>query len=326
MSGVVVGSVRQIRLSADPGATGIEVEVGIDHTYAARVRDDSRAALRILQLLSGEKFVEILPGSPEAALLPEGSVIETNQEQALLEQAAVMAENLNEITISLNHILAKLEAGEGLIGQMISDPEFGKEGLEALRQSLVNIESLTGDLRAGRGTVGRLLRDEELSQKVDDLFSSLERIAKMIDSVDLEEGAIGALLADDGPGEQAVVDFAATAASLRTISERLASEQGILGQMLGDGEDSSLFSDDLRRLVANLAEISDKINRGEGTIGALINDRTVYEGMEDVVAGANDSKFARWLLRRYQKRGIKVEEQQPRADETKNDSVARPQP
>ena len=95
--------------------------------------------------------------------------------------------------------------------------------------------------------------------------------------------------------------------------------------MLGGGEDSTLFSDDLQRLVANLAEISDKINRGEGTLGALINDRTLYEGMEDVVAGANDSKFARWLLRRYQKRGIKVEEQQPRTDDTGNGAASRPQ-
>jgi hypothetical protein len=29
--------------------------------------------------------------------------------------------------------------------------------------------------------------------------------------------------------------------------------------------------------------------------------------MEDVVAGTNDSKFARWLIRHYQKKGIKLD-------------------
>ena len=91
---------------------------------------------------------------------------------------------------------------------------------------------------------------------------------------------------------RAVEDFAAAAASLRSIGERLDSEEGVLGQMFGGGKDAEQMSRDLRRLVANLAEISDKINRGEGTLGALVNERTLYEGMEDVVAGANDSKFA----------------------------------
>ena len=35
------------------------------------------------------------------------------------------------------------------------------------------------------------------------------------------------------------------------------------------------------------------------------------DGLEDVVAGLNDSKFARWLMRRYQKKGIELEQEEP---------------
>lgn len=308
MSGVVVGSVQAIRLSTDPGTTGIEVEVGIDHAFSGRVREDSSAALRILQLLSGEKFVEIIPGSSDKPPLPERSVLDTLQEQALLEQAGIAAENLNEITISLKNILEKLERGEGLIGQMITDPEFGKEGLEALRESMKNLEVITGDLRQGRGVVGRLLRDEEFANKTEKLFTALDKVADLVGSIDLDEGALGALLREGGPGQRAIEDYAATAVSLRRIAERLDSEDGILGQMLSESEEGEAFGQDLRSLVANLAEISDKINRGEGTLGALVNDRSLYDGMEDVVVGVNDSKFARWLLRRYQRKGIKTQD------------------
>lgn len=304
MSGVVVGSVQAIRLSTDPGTTGIEVEVGIDHAFSGRVRRDSRAALRILQLLSGEKFVEIIPGSPEKDPLPERSVLDTQQEQALLEQAGIAAENLNEITISLKNILDKLERGEGLIGQMITDPEFGMEGLDALRGSLQNLEVITGDLRQGRGVVGRLLRDEEFAQKTETLFAAVDKVADLIGSVDLEKGALGAVLVEGGAGQRAIEDYAATAASLRRIAENLESEDGMLGQLIGANEDGEEFGQDLRQLVGNLAEISEKINSGEGTLGALVNDRSLYDGMEDVVVGVNDSKFARWLLRRYQRKGI----------------------
>jgi len=316
MSGVVVGSVQAIRLSADPDTTGIEVEVGIAQTFAERVREDSRAALRILQLLSGEKFVEIIPGSSDKAPLPERSVLDTVQEQALLEQAGIAAENLNEITISLKNILGKLEQGEGLIGQMITDPDFGQEGLEALRESMKNLEAITGDLRRGRGVVGRLLRDEEFAKKTESLFTALDKVADMVGSVDLDEGALGALLSEGGAGQRAIEDYAATAASMRRIAERLESEDGILGQMLSESEEGEAFGQDLRSLVANLAEISDKINRGEGTLGALVNDRSLYDGMEDVVVGVNDSKFARWLLRRYQKKGIKTQDDGSAAQDT----------
>lgn len=324
MSGVVVGSVTAVRLSTDPGTSGIEVEIGIDRTYAERIREDSRAALRILQLLSGEKFVEVIPGSSDSALLPERSVIETLQAQALLEQAAVTAENLNEITISLRNILSKLESGEGLMGQMIGDPEFGKDALEALGRAFVSLEAITADMQQGRGTIGRLLRDEGFADRLDALLAALEDAARTIQSIDPESGGLGALLEQDGAGQRAIEDFAASAASLRRIAERLDQQEGIAGQLLQAAEGDETFAADLRRLVANLAEISDKINRGEGTLGALVNERTVYEGLQDIVTGANSSTFGRWLLRRYQKSGIEggaPEEQPPGGSDAPQDEA-----
>jgi phospholipid/cholesterol/gamma-HCH transport system substrate-binding protein len=310
MAGVEVGTVAGVKLSTDPEQAGIEVEVGVDQAFAERVREDSRAALRILQLLSGEKFVEIMPGSPDQPALPDGAVIETAEERELLEQAAVTAENLNEITLSLKKILGAMERGEGLMGQMIMDPEFGQKGLEALRGSLENLESLTDDLLAGRGFMGRMLSDEAFAGKVDTLADALDNLAALLAALKTEEGALGALLEEGGTGQQAIEDFRATAASLRSVAERLDSTEGFVGRLLNDTEYSESVAVDLRRIVSNLAEITEKINEGEGTFGALVNDRTVHDGLEDVVAGMNDSGFARWMLRRYQKRGIVAQEEE----------------
>jgi len=308
MAGVEVGTVAAIELSTSPEHPGIYVTVGVDRAFAGRVREDSRAALRILQLLSGEKFVEIIPGSPGSPVLPEGAVIEPVQETALLEQAAITAENLNEITLSLKKVLGALERGEGLMGQMITDPEFGQKGLEALRGALENLEALTGDLLEGRGFVGRMLYDEEFASKVDTLSDALENLARLLSGIDMSEGGVGALLEDGGAGEQAIEDLRASAASLRSVTAKLESGEGLFGRLLNDPEYSEGLAHDLRRTVGNLAEISEKINQGDGTLGALVNDRTVYDGLEDVVAGLNDSKFARWLLKHYRKRGIETQE------------------
>jgi len=113
MAGVQVGTVTDVSLSTDPEKSGIQVEVGVDRAYAERVREDSRAALRILQLLSGEKFVEIIPGSPQSARKEQNRLIEPIQDPEILEQAAITAENMNDITISLKNILNAMENEEG---------------------------------------------------------------------------------------------------------------------------------------------------------------------------------------------------------------------
>jgi len=306
MSGVQIGSVTGIELSTDATREGIEVEIGIDASYRQRIRMDSQALLKILQFLSGEKYVELSSGTPGTNELPEGAVIELGQDTELFTQAAQASENINDISVSLKNVLRALESGEGLLGRAITDPDFGKEGLEALVGTLENLKALSADLQAGKGFIGRLLDDEEFAGKVDSLGDAVDGFARIISRIDADEGAIGELLREDGSGKQAVKDLAEAAASLKRVAANLESNRGFIGKLLNDEEYSDKLAADFQTLLSNLAEVSAKINGGEGTLGALVNERTLYDGMEDVVAGVNDSKFARWLMRHYQKKGIKA--------------------
>jgi hypothetical protein len=47
-----------------------------------------------------------------------------------------------------------------------------------------------------------------------------------------------------------------------------------------------------------------KINTGEGTAGKIINDPSVYESINDILIGINESKMLRWLIRNRQEKGI----------------------
>ena len=80
MAGVDIGSVTSIRLPTDPEVLGIEIELSVLPRYSPRVRSDSSAALRILQLLTNEKYVEITPGNSNQPELPSGA---TAKETAL---------------------------------------------------------------------------------------------------------------------------------------------------------------------------------------------------------------------------------------------------
>ncbi len=312
MAGVEIGAVTAIRLPTEPEAKGIEVVLGIARDYAPRIRENSEAALRYLQILSGEKYVVISPGDPSLPELPEGATIRSADQPEFFEQGADIAENLNEITLALREILAPLQRGEGLLGEMIHNPEFGKPTAEALNRVLDDLSAVTAELRQGRGVVGRLLHDEAFGGTLDRFAQTVDRLAELTAELAQRPGALGALLEEEGPAEQAIQDLRASAASLRRLTERLDSQDSFFGRLLHDSEYSAALAEDLQATLRNLREITDKVNRGEGTLGALVGERVLYDAIEDVVAGVQDSKFARWLLRHYQKKGIKAREREER--------------
>lgn len=306
MAGVQVGSVTELRLPTDPNAAGIEVRLGVESRYASRVRKGSQASLKFLQYLSGEKYVELTPGDPGKPPIPEGDLIPSAPGSRIFEQSEDIADNLNAITISLKQILEPLQKGQGLLGQAIQNPEFGKESFQAFQQTLKNIEAVTDEIRNGHGMAGRLINDRALGAKLDDLGRAITDLSTVLDTAAKGEGAFGDLLKKGGSSQQAVDDLRDAAASLKRVAARLNSKEGLLGRVLNDPEYSNALADRLKEAVTNLAEITRKINEGQGTLGALVNDRTLYDGAEDVIAGVNDSKFARWMLRHYQKKGIEA--------------------
>lgn len=311
MAGVQVGSVSEIRLPADLARAGIEVEVNVGRPFLDRVREDTRASLRLLQVLSGEKYLDLSPGTAGRPPIAAGGTIDAVEEPELLEQGADIAGNINEITVSLKNILEPLERGEGLVGQMLHDPNFGREGLEHVRTAVENLAAITARLREGKGFAGRILFDDRFAARVDQISSSLDHLATTLESVSRREGAVGAILDEGGSGQQAIEDLRAAAASLRRTGERLESKEGVVGRLLNDTEYSEGVARDLRATLRHLADITAKIDSGQGTLGALVNERTLHDGMEDVAAGVNDSKFARWLLRHYRKKGIRTSEEGP---------------
>jgi phospholipid/cholesterol/gamma-HCH transport system substrate-binding protein len=325
MAGVTVGSVFRIELPTDPEAQGIEVRLRIDSVYAERLRENTEAALRYLQLLSGEKYVDLTPGDPLLAQLDAGAVIPSKVQAELfaqLEQGADIAENARDITVSLKEILGPLERGEGLLGRIIHDPEFGTQAVDSLNKAFADLEVITAKIRRGEGFVGRLLFDEEVGKSLDDLANALESFSATMESLGKKEGALGAMTEEGGSGQQAIEEFRDAAAAIKRAAVKLEAEDGLLGK-ISDPEYAERVTEDLAALVSNLRQITDKINEGDGTVGALINSRVVYDGMEEIVAGVNDSGFARWLMRRYQKKGIKMEES---SDERGNPEPAEPGP
>ena len=310
LSGVQIGSIGEIYLPVDPQHMGIDLEIAIDKVYANRIREGTKASLKYLAILSGEKYIELTPGASSQAVIEPGSVIPIEEEMKIFETGESIAENMNEITNTLRTILEPIERGDGILGQMLTNPEFGKDGLARIKGAAESLDTILAKIKKGEGLVGKLIFDEETSRDIVEIKQALNKINSILDSVDKREGAIGALLEEGGKGEQAIEEFRDAVTKLNRVVAKLESNKGLFGRLLNDEEYSEGVANDLRRLIAYLASIAEKIDSGDGTVGALINDPTVYEDLRSVVHGVKESRMARGMVKHYKKKGEKESEKE----------------
>jgi phospholipid/cholesterol/gamma-HCH transport system substrate-binding protein len=306
LNGVDVGQVARIVLPEDMGQNQLVVELEIDARYEQRIRTDSQARIKTLGLL-GDKYVEITSGSPVAQMIPEDGEIPA-AEAANVEQFVASGEDLmnNVLRISsqLATILGRMERGEGLLGELTVDVEPGRNVSTELYETLATLRRVAEKIEKGPGALPRLLDDEATGDR---LAGSIDRLHSILAKIDDGESAAGMLISDEGPKAQLQRTLAAldrVSAQLETIARRLEEQQALIPKLLADEEYGKKLTADLEKLLANLAVVSDKLAHGQGTAAKLIDDPSLYQALNDIVLGVNESKMLRWLIRNRQQKGI----------------------
>lgn len=314
MGGVQIGAVGDVSLKEDPRSQGITLSLSVDRAYAGRIRGGSIASVGYITLLSGEKYVNISPGDPAQPEFPNGAAIAQDTSVTLFETGQSAAENLAAVTGQLREILAGINNGDGLIGQIVKgrDPYFGKQTIERIDATFAKTSRVLDLVERGDGTVGRLIADRDYAREtLGSVKSAAGRLDRVLEMVESRQGAVGDLLRDDGKAHQLLADLRDASSSLKTVSVRLESKSGLIGRLLNDDEYSEAVARDLRSASASLSSILAKIDRGEGSAGAFINNRSVYEGLEDIVTGLRGSSLAKRTLRHYGKKGARERKPEP---------------
>lgn len=306
LNGVDVGQVVDILLPEDMGETQLRIRMAVDSRYEQRIRADSQARIKTLGLL-GDKFVEITSGSPSASVVPEEGEIPsaptTNVDQLVASGEDMMA-NLITISSQLAAILSRMERGEGLLGELTKDVEPGKKMTVEFYATLESLRKAAEKIEGGKGPVPRLLGDEALGDK---LASSVDRLDSILAKAESGDGVVASLLSDAEQKQKLTRAFDSlerAAAAVSKIADRLEESEALLPKLLADEEYGKKVAADLERLLANLAVVSDKLAHGEGTAAKLIDDPALFEAVNDIVIGVNESKFLRWLIRSRQEKGI----------------------
>lgn len=315
ISGVTVGVVRDIYLPRDPRQKDVDIQLMVDRKYADRIRGDSRARLKKLGLLAGDSYIDISPGSPRFEALEPGAIIpsarQTNVDQ-LISSGEDLVDNFVQISYSLKNILSRVDRGEGLLGEVTSSPQTKQRLTDTLLATLNKTNSVLSHVESGHGLMGKLIYDDayadrltgSLVQSADSLKTIVATVQKSFES---GQGALPALL-NDPEGKKRVYELVenlrVTSANLATFSTSLQNGQGLLPRLLNDKQVGDQALSEFTSLVHQLNSAVTKLNAGEGTAGKLISDPSVYESINDILIGINESKMLRWLIRSRQQRGI----------------------
>ncbi len=315
ISGVTVGVVKDIYLPSDPKKKDVDITLMVARKYADRIRTDSRARMKKLGLLSGDSYIDISPGNPRFDSLEPGSLIpaarQTNVDQ-LISSGEDLVDNFVQISYSLKNILSRVDRGEGLIGELTSTPETKQRITDTFLATLNKTNSILSHVESGKGLVGKLVYDDkyatQLTSSLASSASSLQTITSTLQqSFESGQGTIPALLSDPD-GKKKVVDLIenlrVTSSNLAEFSSTMKNGQGLVPRLINDKQYGDQALAEFTALIHQLNEAVVKLNAGQGTAGRLISDPSVYESINDILIGINESKMLRWLIRNRQQKGI----------------------
>jgi phospholipid/cholesterol/gamma-HCH transport system substrate-binding protein len=315
ISGVTVGVIKDITLPRDPKMRDVDIVLMVDRKYADRIRTDSRARLKKLGLLAGDSYIDISPGSPKFDATEPGAMIpaarQTNVDQ-LISSGEDLVDNFVQISYSLKNILGRVDRGEGLIGELTSTPETKQRITDTFLTTLNKTNAILGHVESGKGLVGRLVYDDayatSLTGSIQESARSLQTlVADVQGSLKTGQGMIPALLSDP-EGKKKVFELVdnlrTTSSNLAAISASYQSGQGLVPRLMNDKAYGDQALNEFTGLLHQLDDTVAKLNRGEGTAGKLVNDPSVYESVNDILIGINESKLLRWLIRNRQQSGI----------------------
>ena len=178
LAGVTVGEVKEIHVVRNPkGET--QVELGAWIAQGVYIEDDAKAVIKTLGML-GEKYIEIIPGTPGNKTIGNGSTV--------IGKSPFAIEDIAEGT---RQLIAQLQSVSENVNGVVGDPEFKTafkgtfvnadrtfsdadvvvknftKASEDLKDAAQSAKIVLGRMRDGEGTMGRLLKNDKIAKDLE---------------------------------------------------------------------------------------------------------------------------------------------------------------
>jgi len=246
VAGVKLGRVDAVTLKPD----GVRVTLRIDQR--AVLHRDSLARLDY-QALSGTRFIAISLGTPNAAVVKDGELIEGQIPPGLTQ----MIDEMQGVAHSVQGLADSLNENQERVLKNVN--AMVEENRASVQHALENLDSITAKLDHGEGTMAKLLNDATLYDRTTAAMADLQKVADRIAS---GQGDLGRLVNGDGTlydeVRETVASLNTTAANLEVVSTQIRNGEGTIGRMVNDDALYQEAEDAVRGLDRATAGIEDQ--------------------------------------------------------------------
>jgi phospholipid/cholesterol/gamma-HCH transport system substrate-binding protein len=226
-AGVQVGSVRSLKFEQGR----IVTTLSIDLSALPYLKKDSAARIMTMGLM-GDKYVELAPGTRDAAPLEAG--------------AEIGGASPPEIAEELQRFVSGVEGGKGSLAMLLRDESLYRD----LAVSARDIKAFAAMLRSSEGTLAKTIRDPAVYDRFQKASASLEAFSDRLVS---SRGTLQRLVDDASLYE----NMNRAAERMNKILERVESGQGSLGTLVKDrevAEEIRLTLKELKGLAKDMRE------------------------------------------------------------------------
>ncbi len=252
IAGVDVGRVTDIILDVNKARVTLRLNPDV------QLGEDVQAAIRTKGVL-GDKYVELLLGSPKAPhIKPGGRISRTKSPtniDTLLQQLSSIGKDIKELTGSFSGVLG------------------GEDGQASLRIIVENLRdlalALNETMQKNRKNIDRTLNNFSI-------FSE--------DLKDISGGNKEALREIIVNFRQASGQMREAITALNGITQKIDRGEGTIGKLINEEE----TVDTMNQTLVALKEIAERINRGEGTIGKLITEEETVDNLNTTLSSVNE--------------------------------------
>jgi phospholipid/cholesterol/gamma-HCH transport system substrate-binding protein len=185
--GVKIGTIDDIRFSDN--YEDVKITLAINENFRQRIREDSVMRFQTQGVL-GDKYLEIVGGSPDKPPVSDGGTIQVEQGKDLSTvfaegstALALLKENLANLKV-ITSALAKRNQMETVMQNLAETSANMKEISQRFRDSnavaelgstMKNIHAVTEKVKNGEGTIGALLSDASLYEDLKNLIGGANR-------------------------------------------------------------------------------------------------------------------------------------------------------
>jgi len=260
MRGMPVGKVRRLTLNGD----GVLVEALVDDRV--NLRQNYSATVRTSSLLGGNYLaLEEGSGNRIDTSCTYAPLVGTTPRNLMVEVEATVTE--------IRRVVANIDSDQ--INAIIAD-------IGSTARGLANI---VARVDAGEGTVGKLLSSDatlynDIAAFASELREVVGRVNEFTARLNNPGGSINRLLADNG---ELYESLANTMRNLDAVTTRLRDGEGTLGKLLS-GDDT--IYNDIAAVTSGLREFVSRVNESDGTLGKLISDPSLYNNAEGLILDA----------------------------------------